>query len=110
MRRSTTGHCFSFGFGLAVAVTSFAVWNGDQPWVVAYAGLFTALVSETTCWLWRVVNLPSRKRRADLRFAQVDATQSERGRSHRLSTQRGSQTLALPTTFVSDASAAVPRY
>ena len=53
MRRSTVGHGFSFGFSVTVALTSLLVGKGDEPWVVAYAGLFTALVSEITCWLWR---------------------------------------------------------
>jgi hypothetical protein len=71
MRRSTVGHCFSFGFGLAVALMSLVVGKGDQPSVAAYAGLFTALVSEITCWLWRELNPPPRKRRQDLGSAQV---------------------------------------
>jgi hypothetical protein len=71
MRRSTVGHCVSFGFGLAVALTSLVVGKGDQLGLVAYAGLFTALVSEITCWLWQEVNPPPRKRRANLGSAQV---------------------------------------
>jgi hypothetical protein len=66
MRRSSVGHCFSFRFGAAVALTSLWVGKGDQPWGAAYAGLFAALVSEITCWLWREVNPPPRKRRANL--------------------------------------------
>jgi hypothetical protein len=61
MRRSTLGHSFSFGFGLAVALTSLWVGNGDDLWAAACAGLFTALGSEITCSLWREVNPPPRK-------------------------------------------------
>ena len=71
MRRSTVGHCFSFGFGLAAALTGLVVGKGDQLGVVAYAGLFTALGSEITCWLWREVNPPPRKRRVDLGSTQA---------------------------------------
>jgi hypothetical protein len=61
MSRSSIGHCFSFGFGLAVALTSLWVGNGDDLWAAACAGLFTALGSEITCSLWREVNPPPRK-------------------------------------------------
>ena len=69
--RSMVGHYFSFGFGLAAVVTSLVVGNGGQPWLAAYAGLLTVLVSEITCWLWRAFNPPPRKRRAGIRYAQV---------------------------------------
>ena len=64
-------HSFAFGFGLAVIVTTLAVGNGGQPWLAAYAGLLTALVSEIASWLWRAFNRPPRKRRAGVRYAQA---------------------------------------
>ena len=64
MRRSMVGHCLSFGFGLTATLISLAVGRGGHFGVVVYAGLFTALVFEISCWLWRVVNPPPRKRRA----------------------------------------------
>jgi hypothetical protein len=64
-------HSLTFGFGLAAALTSLVVGKSDQLQVAAYAALFTALVSEITCWLWCTVNPPPRKRRADLGSAQA---------------------------------------
>jgi len=46
-------HSFAFGFGLAAIVTTLAVGNGGQPWLAAYAGLLTALVSEIAYGLSR---------------------------------------------------------
>ena len=69
--RSMIAHCVSFGFGLAAVVTSLVVGNGGQPWLAAYAGLLTVLVFEITCWIWRAVNPPPRKRRTVVRFTQV---------------------------------------
>ena len=37
MRRSTVGHCFSLGFGLAAALISLVVGKSDQLGVAAYA-------------------------------------------------------------------------
>ena len=71
MRRSTVGHYFSFGFGLAIAVTSLAVGTGGQLGLAAYAGLLAGLVSEITCWIWREVNPPPPKRRVTVGYAQV---------------------------------------
>ena len=69
--RSIVGHYFCFGFGLAAVVTSLAVGTGGQPWLAAYAGFLTVLVSEITYWIWRKVNPPPRKRRAGVGSAQV---------------------------------------
>ena len=69
--RSMIAHCFAFGFGLAAIVTTLVVGQGDQPWLAAYAGLLTVLVSEITSWLWRAFNPPPRKRRADVRYTQA---------------------------------------
>ena len=69
--RSMVSHYFSFGFGLVAVATSLVVGNGGQPLLAAYAGLLTSLVSEVTCWIWREVNPPPRKRRAGFGYAQV---------------------------------------
>ena len=49
MQRSAVGHCFSFGFSVTGTLMSLLVGKGDEPWLVAYPGFFTALVSEITC-------------------------------------------------------------
>ena len=109
MRRSTVGHCFSFGFGMAVALTSLWVGKGDQPWEAAYAGLFTALVSEITCWLWRKVNRLLVNDGPILVLGKDGVTHSKSAKC-RPSTRPGSPTFALRNMFVSDVSAAVRRY
>jgi len=74
--RSMVGHYFSLGFGLTAVVASLAVGNGGEPWVAAYAGLLIALVSEITCWIWREVNPPPRKRPASVSATPVRGSTS----------------------------------
>lgn len=69
--RSTVCHYLSFGFGLTAALTSLVAWNGGEPWLAAYVGLLTVLVSEITCWIWREVNPAPRRRRASVSSTQV---------------------------------------
>jgi len=67
--RASIGHFFSFGFGLAAAVTSLTV--GEPWWLAVCAGLLIALVCEISCWVWRKINPAPRKRRAGGNSAQV---------------------------------------
>ena len=108
--RSTVAHYFSFGFGLAAFVTSLVVGNGGQPWLAAYAGLLTALVSEITCWIWRAVNPPPRKRREGVRYAQARRSVEQKQKFPPPLYAARVQTFARRNTFVLDASAVEPRY
>lgn len=82
--RSMVGHYFSLGFGLTAIGAGLLVGNGGQPWLAACAGVLTALVSEITCWIWREVNPPPRKRRAGVGSTQMRGG----GQQTRGSTQR----------------------